>query len=77
MGAGDTRSVRLDSGYTLQIQLDEITDANARLTVFLSRPDKSDSARINLRIKPNAVVVFGGTDYQQGKLVVPIRVKYP
>ena len=77
MGAGDSRSVKLDSGYTLQIQLDEITDANARLTVWLTRPDKSDPARINLRIKPNAVVVFGGTDYEQGKLVVPIRVKYP
>ncbi len=77
MEAGDSRSVNLESGYTLQIQLDEITDANARLTVWLTRPDKSDPARINLRIKPNAVVVFGGTDYEQGKLVVPIRVKYP
>ena len=77
MGVGDSRSVNLDSGYTLQIHLDEIADEGARLTVWLTRPDKSDPARINLKIKPNAVVVFGGTDYKQGKLVVPIRVKYP
>ncbi len=77
MSAGDSQSVKLDSGYTLQIQLDEITDTGARLTVWLTRPDKSDPARINLRIKPDAVVVFGGTNYKQGKLVVPIRVKYP
>jgi len=77
MGVGDSQSVNLDSGYSLQIQLDSIADEGARLTVWLTRPDKSDPARINLKIKPNAVVVFGGTDYKKGKLVIPIRVKYP
>ena len=77
MGVGDSQSVNLDSGYSLQIQLDSIADEGARLTVWLTRPDKSDPARINLKIKPNAVVVFGGSDYKKGKLVIPIRVKYP
>ena len=77
MSVGDSKSVKLEGDYTLQIQLDEIGDASIRLTVWLARPDGTDPAHINLRIKPNAAVVFGGTDYKGGKLVVPIRVRYP
>ena len=77
MSEGDSNSVTLESGYTLQIRVDEIEEESTRLTVWMTRPGKSDPARIRIRINRNAATVIGGNDYLQGKLIVPIRVRYP
>ncbi len=77
VGEGDSNSVSLESGYTLQIRLDEIGEDSARLTVWMTRPDQTKPARISIRINRNAATVIGGNDYKKGKLVVPIRVRYP
>ena len=57
--------------------LDEIGEDSARLTVWMTRPNHDDPARIRIRINRNAATVIGGNDYKKGKLVVPIRVRYP
>jgi hypothetical protein len=77
VGEGDSNTVTLESGYTLQIRLDEIGEDSARLTVWMTRPNHDDPARIRIRINRNAATVIGGNDYKKGKLVVPIRVRYP
>jgi len=77
MREGDSKSVTLESGYTLQIRVDDIEEDATRLTVWMTRPGKSDPARIRIRINRNAATVIGGNDFRQGKLIVPIRVRYP
>lgn len=77
MSEGDSRSVTLDSGYTLQIDIEEIAEDSTRLTVWMTRPGRTSPARLRIRINKDAATVIGGNDYLQGKLIVPIRVRYP
>jgi hypothetical protein len=77
MTAGDSFTVELESGYTLQIHLDDIDLENAGLTVWMTRPGRESPVKLKLRINRNAATVIGGNDLRKGKLVVPIRVRYP
>ncbi len=77
LGRGESRSVTLRGGYTLQLTVDEIAAESCTITAYLARPDRKDPAKVTVQIRRNAVMMLGGVDYKNGKLVVPIRVKDP
>ncbi len=77
MVPGDSFTVELESGYTLQIRLDDIALENVGLTVWMTRPGRENPVKLKLRINRNAATVIGGNNFRKGKLVVPVRVRYP
>jgi len=77
MGKGIAETVPLEEDYKLQIKMVEIGEDAASVKVTIIKPDKSDPAIVTLSIQRDAAMMFGGTTFKQGKLVIPIRVKYP
>lgn len=77
MANGDAKTVELEEGYKLQIKMVAIGAEEASVKITIIKPDKSDPAVVTLSIRRNAAMMFGGTSFKKGKLVVPIRVRYP
>ncbi len=75
MKTGETQQVSLPGGRTLEVVLIQVEPEKARLQVKMSVGDKI-LTQTQLVIARNGTFLFGGVKHQEGRLVIPIRVKY-